>query len=394
MQRPPTHPLRAAARAATAAVPRAVGAALPVAAVAGTAAAHSGTTHAGTPHWLLFVLAFAGLAGTVAVVAAYRRGAVDGTRGAAAALAAALLGGFGLVGLVELQVVADTGPQIRDVYPTLSLVVGAVMAAGSLVVGRLRWPERPRYAGLGLLLAVWVVYPVVMPNGGTYHPIGYVLVATVVFAVGYVLRRDAWGVLQSLRRDRRPLAAGALAGVLFSVFFAFSAGTVTLNPDSGVGAPTESTVLVLPVADPLVAWPAVEFVFPSVPLAGFVSVGTVLLMALLGGLVAVNVGVLVQQSRASAGTRAGAGATAADGRTSALGMAATTGATACCCCAPAFYGVLSVVFGASATPAYWAFMDPTSPVGGVFFAASVVLLLGGIVRATGGGVSRIGGEPA
>jgi hypothetical protein len=364
------HPLRAASRA--------LGAAVALGAVSGSAAAHSGTTHAGTPHWLLFVLATVGLVSAVVVLAAYRRRRLAGTVAAPVGLLAALLGAFGLVGLVELQVVAETGPQIRDVYPTLSLVVGAAMAVGSLVVGRVRWPNRPRYAGLGILLAAWVVYPVVMPNGGTYHPAGYVLVAAVLFAVAYVLKRDAWGVVQSLRRDRRPLTAGGLAGVLFAVFFAFSAGTLTFNPDDGIGAPTDTTVVFLPVSDPLVAWPAVEFVFPSVPMAGFVSLGTLALMALLGSLVATNVGVLVQQARAES---------ASSGGTSALGMAATSGATACCCCAPAFYGVLSVLFGAAATPAYWAFLDPTSPVGGVFFAASVVLLLGSVVRATGGSES-------
>jgi hypothetical protein len=358
---------------------RVTGSASTLAAFTGPVAAHSGTTHAGTPHWLLFVLALVSLVGAVGALTAYRRGFVDGVVAAPLGLVAALLGGFGLVGLVELQVVADTGPEITDVYPTLSLVVGAAIAVGSLVVGRLRWPDRPRYAALGILLAAWVVYPVVMPNGGTYHPAGYVLVATVTFTVAYIVRRDAWGVLSSLRRDRRPLAAGGLAGVLFTAFFAFSAGTLTFNPDSGVGAPTEPMVVFLPVADPLVAWPAVEFVFPSVPVAGFVSVGTVLLMALLGGLVATNVGVLVQQARAER---------TEGGTTSALGMVATTGATACCCCAPAFYGVLSVLFGAAATPAYWAFLDPTSPVGGVFFAASVVLLLGSVVRSTGAGSER------
>jgi len=250
------------------------------------------------------------------------------------------------------------------------------MAIGSLVVGRLKFPRRPRYTALGVLLAAWVVYPVAMPNGGVYHPLGYALVATVVFAVGYVVWRDARAALQSLRRDRRPFAGGLLAGAMFVGFFAFSTGTLTLNPDSGVGAPTEALVLFIPVADPLVAWPAVEFVFPSVPLAGFVSVGTLLLFGLLGTLVSLNVGLLVQQWRAGA---------AADSSTSVLGMAASTGATACCCCAPAFYGVLSVIFGAAATPAYWAFLNPSSPVGGVFFASSVLLLLGSLVRSTGGG---------
>jgi hypothetical protein len=357
------------------------GGALSLAALVAPAAAHSGTTHAGTPHWLLFVLALVGGAVVAGSVAAYRNALLGGTVGALLAFGGAIVGAFGLVGLVELQVVAETAPTLTDAWPRVNLVVGALMATGSLVVGRLKWPGRPRYAALGILLAGWVVYPVVMANGGTYHPAGYALVFAVVAAIAYVLKRDAWSVVQSLRLDRRSLAAGLLAGGLFTVFFVFSAGTLTLNPDSGVGLPTEPLVVFLPVSDPLVAWPAVEFVFPSIPLAGYVSVGTVLLMAVLGGLVALNVGVLVQQLRAAEPRAVGDGGEA---RTSALGMVASTGATACCCCAPAFYGVLSVLFGASATPAYWAFLDPSSPVGGVFFAASVVLLLGSVIRATGG----------
>ena len=360
---------------------RVAGGALALAALASPAAAHSGTTHAGTPHWLLFVLVLVSGGLVAGSVTAYRNRALGGTAGALVALGGAAVGAFGLVGLVELQVVAETAPKLTDVWPRVNLVVGALMATGSLALGRLKWPERPRYAALGILLAGWVVYPVVMTNGGTYHPAGYALVFAVVATIAYIIKQDAWGVVQSLRLDRRPLGAGLLAGGLFAVFFMFSAGTLTLNPDDGVGMPTEPLVVFLPVSDPVVAWPAVEFVFPSIPLAGFVSVGTLILMGVMGGLVTLNVGVLAQQWRANAqGAQTGEGET----RTSALGMFASTGATACCCCAPAFYGVLSVLFGASATPAYWAFLDPSSPVGGVFFAASVLLMLGSVVRATGG----------
>ncbi|SEV96402.1 hypothetical protein [Halobacterium jilantaiense] len=354
---------------------RATGALGATAALAGTAAAHSGTTHAGTPHWLLVALVALGGVAAAGVVAAYRRRLLSGTQAAVGALAASVVGGFGLIGVVELQVVAETTPGLTDIYPPLSLAVASLMALGSVVVGRTRYPERPRYTALGVLLAAWVVYPVAMPNGGVYHPLGHTLVVAVVLAVAYVLRRDAWAVVQSLRADRGPRLAGLGAGVVFVAVFSISAGTLTFNPDTGVGAPTEALVMVLPVADPLVAWPAVEFVFPSVPMGGFVSVGTVLLFGLLGSLVALNVGVVAQQYRAGRN---------ADSSTSALGMAATTGATACCCCAPAFYGLLSVFVGGAATPAYWAFMNPSSPLGGSFFAASVLLMVSGLLRATGG----------
>jgi len=41
-------------------VARATGSGLAASTAVGTAAAHSGTTHAGTPHWLLFVLVLVG----------------------------------------------------------------------------------------------------------------------------------------------------------------------------------------------------------------------------------------------------------------------------------------------------------------------------------------------
>jgi hypothetical protein len=62
------------------------------------------------------------------------------------------------------------------------------------------------------------------------------------------------------------------------------------------------------------------------------------------------------------------------------GALASSGATACCCCAPAVYGVVGAAFGTAASPVYWAFLDPASPVGGLFLSASVILLTGSAVR--------------
>ena len=73
---------------------------------------------------------------------------------------------------------------------------------------------------------------------------------------------------------------------------------------------------------------------------------------------------------------------AADSPRAMVGTVAASGATACCCCAPAFYGAVGVLFGAAAAPVYWAFLDPTSPVGGLFFAASILMLAGSALRAS------------
>jgi hypothetical protein len=340
----------------------------------GPATAHSGTTHAGTPHWVLFALFVGGIGLVLVTAVAHRRGHLDGRWGralAAGGLLAAVLGG---IGVVELQVVGESPPTLVSIYPLLSLVVGGLVSVGGFFVVRFRYPRHPLYAILCLALGAWIAYPAVLPDQGYRHPLGYLIVASVPILVGAILWTEARGILQSLRLQRRPLVVGLVAGVLMSVFFAFSAGTMTLNPDQGLNAPTETVITAYNVASPLVIWPAIEWYVAPISFAGYLSVGTLLLMGVLGGLVGLNVAVLAQQW---------SGASATAGPELYSGSLAVTGATACCCCAPAFYGLLSVVFGAAATPVYWSFMIPSSPVGSSFFAASVLLLLASVLRSTG-----------
>jgi hypothetical protein len=356
---------------------------LGVPALARPAAAHTGTTHAGTPHWFLFVLFLGGI-GAVVLSAVAVRHRLASVRAAVAGLlvgAGAIL--FGGIGLVELQVVAQTPPRLTAYYPLASLLVGGLLAVGGSVLTLRRWPEKPQYLALCLILAWWIVYPTVMPNQGYLHPFGYLLAFGLPVTLGYIVWTDGRALLQSLVLQRRPLIAGIVAAFLFDVFFAFSAGTMSVNPDDGVNLPSEAFVVPFDVASPLVVWPAIEWYFPSIPFSGYVSVGTVLLMGTLGGLVGLNAAVLAQQWTASAEV---------SGTKTFTGTLAASGATACCCCAPAFYGVLSVLFGAATTPVYWSFMIPSSPVGGAFFAASVLLLLGSFLQSAGGSATQAATE--
>ncbi|MFB6150687.1 MAG: hypothetical protein ABEJ40_02665 [Haloarculaceae archaeon] len=344
-------------------------------------AAHTGTTHAGTPHWLLF---FATVAGVVVAAGGWRvlQSADRSPRlGGGLLFGGVLLAIFGSVGLVEIQIAPETTPAWTRWFPVVNAVAGVVLAVGGLVVGRLRYPERPRYAGLALLLAAWVSYPTLVPGEGLTNPLGYLLAAATPLAVGYVLATDAGDALPAAFTDRTAKLVGGVSFVLFSVFFAFSAGTLSVNPDVGPGVPDHGFVTVHSVASPLVYWPAVEFYVPAVPLAGYVSLGTLLLVGLLGGLVAVN---------AALAARQWAAAGAVDSPRGMLGAVAASGATACCCCAPALYGAVGVLFGTAASPVYWAFMDPTSPVGGLFFAASVLALTGSAIRASASPACRAG----
>jgi hypothetical protein len=277
----------------------------------------------------------------------------------------------GGIGLVEIQVAPETAPAWSEWLGVVNVAAASALALGSLVVVRLRWPDRPRYVALAGLLAAWIGYPAVMTNGGLTHPLGYLVVLGVPLAVAYVLATDAGDRLTDALAGRRERVVAGLTFLLFAVFFAVSSGSLTFAPDQGVGLPESGFLAVQPVASPLVYWPAVEFYAPGVPAAGYVSVGSVVLVALLGGLVALNAGLVAGQWR-----RTGA----ADSPRAMVGALASSGATACCCCAPALYGVVGAAFGTAASPVYWAFLDPASPVGGLFLAASVLLLTGSALR--------------
>ena len=346
---------------------------LVVAQLTPTVSAHSGTTHAGTPHWILLALTLTGLAAVCGCIVGVRRGLLDPHVGATGGLVGFIVGGLGGVGLVEMQVVAEVGPKLAPYYPIASFLIGSSVMVGSVVAGRFLWPTRLDYTLLGVSLGAWIVYPAVMPNQGILHPLGYVLVFAVPALIVTVLRRDASPLIGRVLSDAAARRVGALTFVCVGIFLAFSAGTVTLNPDDGVNKPAHRFVTTLDVADPLVMWPAVEFFYPSIPLSGMISVGTLLLFSFLAGLVALNAATITAEWRAG---RDGTSARTLGG------MVATTGATACCCCAPAMYGVISAVFGTAATPAYWAFMDSSSPVSASFLALSVALLTASLVRSS------------
>ncbi|MFC6962445.1 hypothetical protein [Halocatena marina] len=343
-------------------------------AVVSPAAAHSGTTHAGTPHWLLFVLCLGGIGVIVLTVTAARRDLVRLSFAAPFIVGGALSAVFGGIGLVEIQVVANSPPQLTELYPVFGFIVGGLLSVGGFLIVRLRWPQKPQYAILCLLLSAWIVYPSALQNQGYHNPLGYLIALSLPLVLVFIIWTDGRAILQSLRLQTMPKVTGISAGLLTSVFFAFSAGTMSINPDYGVNAPTETFITPFTVASPLVMWPAIEFYVPMVPLSGYISIGTLLLMGILGGLVGLNVAVVTQQWSA-VGSFAG--------KQLFTGSLAASGATACCCCAPAFYGVLSVLFGSAVTPVYWSFMVPSSPVGGMFFAGSVLLLLGSFLTSTG-----------
>lgn len=341
---------------------------------AGTVAAHEGSAHAGLPHWILLGTVVAGVAvsaGTIAVA----RARFDPAPGwvVSGVLAGIVVAMIGAVGLVEIQIEpTGTTSTAHDVYPLLTGVAGGGIATASLLLGRFRWPDRPRYAALGLALGGWVLYPVLFAGPAYHHPLGYLIVASVPVLVAFVLLRDVRPAMSRLATDRLARRVAAVVAVLFAVFFQFSAGLLSVTPD-GVSHRTDGFVTVASFANPLVVWPAVEFYVPAIPLGGAVSVGTALVVGTLAGLIGINAGLLVTIWRENVALSSSNGA---------VGAVATIGATTCTCCGPAVYAIASAGLGVTASPLYWAFIDPLSPLGAIFLATAIVLLTGSAVRFT------------
>ena len=341
--------------------------------IPGVAAAHGSQHPQPYPQWLALVVLVVGAGVVAGSVIAGRRGLERTT-----ALGGVFLGLFvaaaGAVGLVQLSPVktlsASQTPIDRAWYAPLTLAVGIAIAVGSLVVGRLKFKQRPSYAFLGALLGMWVAYPVL---GGLENPVGYLLVFALPVAVAYVVYRDARGILARVARDRAARRFGVGTGVLAALFFAFSMGMVTFVPEHGIGVPDHGFVEITPVANPLVYWSGVEFFFPGVPASGVVSLGMAIQVGLVAALIGLNGAVIANQWR----TAAPAGTAGTTETTT--GTAAVAAPNACCCCGPVVSELAVVAVGPSAAaPLYWLFVDLASPVGALFFVGSVGLLAGNL----------------
>lgn len=354
-----------------------------------TVSAHEGTVHGGTPHLLLLGTLVVGIV-LLATVAWLDRvgGAPDPRTSASLLVVGVSLSALATVGLVEIQVEPlSTTPLPRQFYPVLTVFGGMALALGSVVAYLYRWGDRHAYPVLGTVLGFWVAYPALLPGDASRHPLGYLLVLAVPVLLGSVFWTELRPALA--RVDTRGRLAGIAAGLAFAGFFAFSSGLATFNPDPVPQAGGEPFAVVTTFVSPLVSWPAIEVYRPGIPLFAALSVGTAITLGILAGLVGINaaLGATVWRTQNATG---GDRAAATDGGTvtGVTGALATTGATACCCCGPALYGIASAALGASASPLYWAFTDPESPLATLFLVAAIGLLtastvtLASTVRAT------------
>ena len=121
----------------------------------------------------------------------------------------------------------------------------------SLVIGWIRWPTRPHYTFLGILMGLWVAYPYLIPGpASSSHPLGSAIVLGIPILVGYTLWTDAGDILRAVLRDPVARRFGIGIGVVVVLFFLTITGYLSFFPEHGV--PHRMTVAVLPVVYQLV----------------------------------------------------------------------------------------------------------------------------------------------
>ncbi|MFW5949219.1 MAG: hypothetical protein ACOCSD_06435 [Halolamina sp.] len=340
-------------------------------------AAHTVTGAAAVSPLYGALIATVGVGVVAASVFAKRSGRLPPTRALTLAFAGLFATVFGVVLLdvltPDLLYTASSMPFPRAWYAPMRAVLGIAILLGSFLVGWRRWPGRPRYTFLGMLLAGWILYPQLFQGyAGAHHPVGYVIVLATPVAVGYVLWVDVGDVLRATLRDPVARWFGAGVAALTLLFFFTLSGYLSVLPEPGV--PHRTEIVVLPVVYQLVAWPTLELSFPHIPFFLALSPGHLVVSGLLSVLVGLNAALIARSWRES--ERAGVLGPA--------GSASIVGSCTCGCCGPLLAKVAVLAAGPSiAAPIYWLFVDSASPLSTAFIVGSVALFTGGLIRAVG-----------
>jgi len=326
-------------------------------ALSSVVSAHGGgETTGGLSRWHGAVLVAVGVASVAILVALRRRGTVSARIALYGVLSGVFVSAIGVVLFDGLSpdptYTASTMPFPRSWYPYIGASVGGLIASLSLTVGWFRWQDSPRYTALGILMGAWVSYPYLIPGGRGYsNPLGYFLVLITPVAVGYIVYKDASGILLESLKDKvaRRFALGI--GSVVAFFFVSMTGYLTFFPEEGV--PRELTIAVLPAVYQIVSWPTLEIYVPDVPFFVAASPGQIILVGTISVLVGLNAAVVGYSWRVgeSAGLVQGTG-----------GSATVFGACTCGCCGPFAAKVAVVALGSGvAAPLYWLFVDSASP---------------------------------
>ena len=338
------------------------------------ASAHGATATGGLTQGHGLLLSFVGVVVIGGTIIFKRRNRISPTVALYGVFVGIAVTAFGAVVFEGLSpdptYMASSMPFPRSWYQPLALSVGLLIAVVSFIVGWLRWPTRPRYTFLGLLMGLWISYPYLIPGPASdTHPLGYAIVLGTPVLVGYIIWKDAGGVLRAVLRDPVARRFGIGVGIVMALFFLSVTGYLSFFPEEGF--PHEVTVVVLPAIYQLVTWPTLEIAIPHIPFFLAVSPGQVIIVGMLSALIGLNAALIARHWRVE--ERAGLTEGTA-------GSAAIVGTCTCGCCGPLVAKIAVLAAGpAIAAPLYWVFVDSASPLSALFIVGSLVLFAGSLI---------------
>jgi hypothetical protein len=248
----------------------------------------------------------------------------------------------------------------------VSLSAAAVRAAQSLDL--IDGPRLRHWSLVTHLLAGWVLLGLVQnmaartgQGSGELVVAGYLVLPAVLVAVWVFVLVNFRRLLRRVfaRVGHRWLAA-AVAGA-YAVLAGWSSNMVAVPEEHDLAPPgTPAFVDLGWFHGPLAPWPALEFWLPGPKIFGALSLGAVAVVvtvaALMGLAWAAGVHALGVRRAERARERAGTG------RLTGMAFTGTVGLNVCCCCAPAIFPVLALLFGPAAggSIATW-FLGSSSP---------------------------------
>lgn len=336
--------------------------------------AHGATTTTGISQDHGLILALIGIALVSAFVILKRTGHITPTTalyGVFAGITLTALGAILFEGLTpDPTYTARTMPFPRSWYEPLAMLTGLGIMAGSILIGYLRWPSRPRYTFLGILMGLWVVYPYLIPGPASdSHPLGYAIVLATPGLVGYIIWTDAWQVIRAVMQDPVAKRFGIGTAIVLVFFFLTVTGYLSFFPEESLDHGV--TIAVLPTIYQLVLWPTLEIAMPHIPFFLAVSPGQLIIIGMLSGLVGLNAAIIARHWRVE--KRAGM----IEGT---AGSAAIVGTCTCGCCGPLVAKIAVLAVGPSiAAPLYWVFVDSASPLSALFIVGTLVLFTGSLI---------------
>lgn len=185
--------------------------------------------------------------------------------------------------------------------------------------------------------------------------IGYAVLPLTLFFAWRVIFAFANQSIKITFSSGRYLAYAGIAAISYGVFYMFATNMIA-PPDEFDPVLKSSFIVPYQNFGPLAMWPNLEFYLKSVNLTGFVSVGSVITVLTLSGMMGLAVALFLYNINYMTPK---AGSTTSSSMFGAIVSSLST--NTCCCCSPAILPAVLVFFGSSATNSFWLeFSTPSS----------------------------------